>query len=146
MSAILALDIGAKRIGVAISDESKSIAMPLDVMDAKRVGNDYSLIKELCKKKNVERIIIGHPLNMDGSKGPAARKVGEIAKQLEQDMEIPVELWDERLSTEMVERSLIRDDVSRQKRKKLVDKLAAQVILQSYLDVEPVRKREGKVN
>jgi putative Holliday junction resolvase len=91
-------------------------------------------VAEVCAETEAERVVVGLPLNMDGSPGPMAEKVRAFVTGLEAEIAVPVDAWDERLSTRMVERVLLQADVSRAKRKKARDKLAAQVILQGYLD------------
>jgi putative holliday junction resolvase len=134
MGIILALDIGEKRIGAAVSDEKQIIALPHTVFNTADMDKCFTPISRLCTRKKVSRIIIGNPLKMDGSRGIAAKKIQAIAEKIHRCLKIPVELWDERLTTQLAEKSLIRNDVSRRKRKKVIDKLAAQAILQSYLD------------
>lgn len=127
---ILGLDIGTKRIGVAITDELGIIAQPLETVDATNIQRIMDLIEEY----KVGELVVGLPLNMDGSQGPKAKEVIALVDSLKKKLSIPVKMWDERLTTIEVERHLISADVSRKKRKKSIDKLAAQLILRSYLD------------
>jgi len=129
---ILGLDIGTKRIGVAISDALGITAQ--GVLTLIREEDVVTRIKEILLDQGAEKIVIGLPLNMDGSRGPQAKAALQFAETLEKSLEVPVKLWDERMSTMQVERVMIEAGVSRAKRKKKIDKLAAQVILQSYLD------------
>ncbi len=134
MKRIIALDYGERRIGVAVSDEACIIAMPLCVIEVKSVRQVMAELKLICAEKDAGRIIVGMPLNMNGSAGPRAEKTVGFVKTLQETLQIPVKTWDERLSSKMAERSLIEFDVSRGRRKRVIDKLAAQVILQGYLD------------
>ncbi len=131
---ILGVDYGEQRVGFAISDPTGSFAMPTCM---KKVNSEKEIIREIIsvsREKNAEKIVIGLPLNMNGSKGPMANKVEQIAEKLRSLLKIPIELWDERLTTKTAEKVLIEADMSRKKRKQVRDKLAAQVILQTYLD------------
>ena len=134
MPRILGIDYGTRRIGLALSDEQGIIAMPLGVVDAGNVDKAMSVIKTTCVEKDVSKIVLGLPLNMDGSTGFAANNVTDFALALRNVTGIPVETWDERLTTAIVERMLLQADTRRDKRKNVRDQLAAQVILQSYLD------------
>lgn len=129
---ILGLDIGSKRIGVAVSDGLGITAQPLETIRA----GELNRIEELIKEYEVKELVVGLPLNMDGSRGPKTEEVISIVESLKEKVSIPVKMWDERLTTMAVEKEMIRADVSRGRRKKVVDKLAAQLILQSYLDSE----------
>jgi putative Holliday junction resolvase len=94
------------------------------------------VVLQLCKKWNVKKIVLGLPLNMDGSSGPAVEKVEKFARKLRENIDIEIEMWDERMSTMSAERVLIEGDMRRERRKKVIDKLAAQIILQNCLDAE----------
>ena len=131
---ILALDHGTKRIGVAVSDELKMIASPLEYVLAEPFADFLSRLKEIIREKEVELIIIGMPRNMDGSYGPAALKVQEFVGVLRDAVAIPIKTLDERLTTAQAQRFLIQGNVRREKRKEKVDKTAAAILLQSYLD------------
>ncbi len=134
MKRIIALDHGERRIGVAVSDEAGIIAMPLCVIEVKNVRQVMTELQRICAEKDAGVIVVGMPLNMNGSAGPRAEKTDGFVKTLQENLHIPVETWDERLSSKAAERMLIDCDVSRGRRKQVIDKLAAQVILQSYLD------------
>ncbi len=134
MSCILGIDWGTRRIGIAVSDPSGTMALVLTCVEVRNEQDALQEIVKLCKEAEAGKIVVGLPLNMDGSKGEVALKVECFVDQLIAKTGLPVETWDERLSTAQVERLLLTADVSRQKRKQLRDKLAAQVILQSYLD------------
>jgi putative Holliday junction resolvase len=132
---ILALDHGTVRIGVAVSDETKIIATPLEYIDAEPFGGFIERLKKLLIEKEVELILIGMPRNMDGSYGPAAQKVETFVGVLKTAVTVPIKLWDERLTSTMANRILIQGNVRRDQRKQKVDKMAAAILLQSYLDV-----------
>ena len=129
---ILGLDIGSKRIGVAISDALGITAQPLLTLEAGE--GVFDQLGEIIRKEEIKEIVVGLPLNMNGSRGPQAENAIKFADNLKDKLGMPVKLWDERLSTMEVERIMIEGGASRAKRKKKIDKLAAQVILQSYLN------------
>ena len=131
---ILALDHGSKRIGVAISDELKVIAQPLEFIPAEPFADVLVRIKELVHDKQVEMILVGLPRNMDGSYGPAALKVQAFVAALKGAITVPIRTWDERLTSAQANRVLIQGNVRRDKRKQNVDKMAAAILLQSFLD------------
>src|SRR5258707_8359538 len=131
---ILALDHGTKRIGVAVSDELKLIAQPLEFILAEPFKAFLERLQELLKDKEVELILVGMPRNMDGSYGPAALKVREFVAALKSAVAIPIATWDERLTSAQANRYLIQGNVRREKRKEKVDQMAAAILLQSYLD------------
>lgn len=132
---ILALDHGTKRIGVAVSDETKTIAQPLEYIPAEPFADFLDRLKKLLIEKEVDMILIGMPRNMDGSYGPAAQKVEAFVAVLKSAVTVPIKLWDERLTSTMANRALIQGRVRRDKRKEKVDKMAAAILLQSYLDM-----------
>lgn len=136
---ILALDIGSKRIGVALSDELGFTAQGLETVTCRHAEEDLQRVVDLVDEYSVDEIVVGMPYNMNGTEGPQARKVRAFMHRLGQRVGIPLYEWDERLSTVAAERALLEADVSRSKRRKVVDKLAAVLILQAYLD----RKRYG---
>ncbi|MDD5084525.1 MAG: Holliday junction resolvase RuvX [Candidatus Omnitrophica bacterium] len=131
---LLGLDIGTVRIGVAKSDPLGIIAQSLTVIDAKDRQSVIECLRKIIEEEQIGKIIVGLPKNMDGTLGPAAKGVMEWVGFLAAGVSVPVETWDERLSTKTAERVLIEGNLSRKKRKECVDKLAAQVILQHYLD------------
>jgi putative Holliday junction resolvase len=131
---ILALDHGTKRIGIAVSDELKMIATPLEFIPAEPYLDFLARLKEIIREKEVELILVGMPRNMDGSYGPAALKVQEFVAVLKDKIAIPIQLWDERLTSAQAQRFLIQGGVRRADRKEKVDKMAASILLQSYLD------------
>jgi putative Holliday junction resolvase len=131
---ILALDHGTVRIGVALSDELKMIASPLEFIPAEPEASAFARIKELIRDREVELIVIGMPRNMDGSFGPAAEKVREFVEKLKVEIATPLRTWDERLTSSQANRLLIQGGVRRDKRKEKVDGMAAAILLQSYLE------------
>jgi len=131
---ILAIDHGTKRIGIAVSDELKLIAQPLEFIPAEPFLAFLTRLKELLRVKEVELVLVGMPRNMDGSYGPAALKVQEFVAALRSAISVPIQTWDERLTSVQANRFLIEGEVRREKRKEKVDKMAAAILLQSYLD------------
>lgn len=142
---ILALDVGDRRIGVAICDELEISAHGLLTVD-RQSKNCLGKIKEIVEEYNVEEIIIGMPVMMDGTMGIQGEKVNRFVDEIKKEIEIPVKLFDERLTTKLVEKTLIDADMSRNKRKKIIDKLSAVIILQDYLTtrVQVVRSSSDK--
>ena len=131
---VLAIDHGSKRMGIAISDPSGMIAQPLEFILAEPFAAFLQRLKELIQEKEVELILVGMPRNMDGSYGPAAAKVQEFVAVLKETIAIPIRTWDERLTSAQANRFLLQADVRRKDRKEKVDKAAAAILLQSYLD------------
>ncbi|WCJ59506.1 Holliday junction resolvase RuvX [Fontisphaera persica] len=136
---ILALDHGTKRIGVAICDELELIAQPLEYIAAEPFDQFLARLKTLIKEKEVELIVVGMPRNMDGSYGPAALKVQEFVAILKDALAVPIQTWDERLTTAQAHRMLIQGGMRRQQRKETVDRMAAAILLQSFLDARAQR-------
>ncbi len=132
---ILALDHGTKRIGVAVSDETKTIALPLEYIPAEPFADFLERLKKLLLEKEIDLILIGQPRNMDGSYGPAAQKVETFVGVLKTAITVPIKMWDERLTSTMANRTMIQANVRRDKRKEKVDAMAAAILLQSYLDM-----------
>ena len=133
---MLGLDVGEKRIGVAKSDEAGLMAHGLGFIERKADGSDIERITELVREHRVETVVIGHPINMNGSVGKQAELVQHFAEQLKSAAGVQVKLWDERLSSKEAEGYLLKGDVSRKKRKLKIDQLAAQIILQSFMDAQ----------
>jgi putative Holliday junction resolvase len=132
---VLGIDHGSVRTGLALSDELAMIASPLETVETYKV---IDRIHQIVNEKKVELIVIGMPRNMDGTYGPKCDEVKAFIEKLKLKCPLPVRTCDERLTTRSVERMLIEADVSRKKRKEVIDKLAAQQILQSFLDSQPV--------
>ncbi|MGG3019386.1 Holliday junction resolvase RuvX [Geobacillus stearothermophilus] len=132
----LGLDLGTKTLGVAVSDELSLTAQGLETIAIDTERGDYGLerLRALIDEYGVDAIVVGWPKNMNGTLGPRAEASERFAAKLREEFSLPVVLWDERLSTMAAERMLIAADVSRKKRRKVIDKMAAAVILQSYLD------------
>ncbi|MBQ8941144.1 MAG: Holliday junction resolvase RuvX [Firmicutes bacterium] len=134
---VLGLDFGEKTIGVAVSDPFGWTAQGLEIIRRKEENNlvaSMARIKELCAEYGAELIVLGFPKNMNNTEGPRVEKTKQFKKRLEKELKLPVELWDERLSTMGAERTLLEADISRAKRKKVIDKQAAVFILQGWLD------------
>jgi len=121
-------------MGIAVSDELKMIAQPLEFIPAEPFAYFLARLKTIIREKEVELMIVGMPRNMDGSYGPAALKVQEFVAVLKDAIITPIQTWDERLTSAQANRFLIEADVRRSKRKEKVDKTAAAILLQSYLD------------
>ena len=134
---ILALDHGSRRIGIAVSDELKLIAQPLEYIPAEPAAEFLARLKQLIQEREVELILVGMPRNMDGTYGPATVKVQEFVDSLKTVVNVPLKTWDERLTSVQANRLLIQGNVRRDKRKEKVDKMAAAILLQSYLDSLP---------
>ena len=132
---ILALDHGTKRIGVALSDETRTIAQPLEYIPAEPFAAFLERLKRLLAEKEISLLLIGLPRHMDGSYGPAAQKVETFVAVLKTAITVPIKLWDERLTSTMANRVMIQGNVRREKRKEKVDAMAAAILLQSYLDL-----------
>ena len=131
---IMGLDLGEKRIGIAFSDPMGWTAQGHSILQRKGLKKDLSYLQELCQEFQVEKIVLGLPLNMNGTMGPKALETQEFARALQEVLKIPVDFWDERLSSKSAERVLLEADLSRKRRKELIDKIAAVHILQAYLD------------
>ncbi len=130
---ILALDYGTKRIGVALSDELGWTAQPLETFERRTLAQDVSHIAQLVADHEVGQVLLGFPLQLDGREGPAIQAMRRFSTTLEQGLAVPLVLWDERMTTKAAEDLLIAADVSRKKRKGAVDRIAAAILLQSYL-------------
>ncbi len=131
---ILGVDYGDKRIGLALSDVLGIVAGPLGTYESQSMRKDIDYIAALAKEKQAEAIVLGLPVNMDGSHGERAEKTKAFGRNLEKVSGLSVIYKDERLSTVSAEKSLIESNVRREKRKCVIDTVAAQIILQSYLD------------
>jgi putative Holliday junction resolvase len=132
--ALIGLDLGTKTIGVAVSDPDRRLAAPVETISRKRFGEDAARLFALSGERRAVGFVLGLPINMDGSEGPRAQATRAFARNLAKLTELPIALWDERLSTAAVERALIEADVSRNKRKAVIDQHAAAYILQGALD------------
>jgi len=134
---IIGLDYGEKRIGVAVTDEMGMIAQPVDVVVRKNRQKDLESITALVKKYCPEKIVIGYPVRLDGTESIQCQKVNRFAEILASHLKLPVIRWDEAFSTKEAEEILMRSYMKREKRKEVVDKLAASIILQNYLKSIP---------
>lgn len=133
---IMGLDVGSKTIGVAVSDALKLTAQGIETIKIDEEAGEFGIerIKELVKQYDVSEFVVGYPKNMNNTVGPRGEASEKFKQLLEETFNLPVILWDERLTTMAAERMLIEADVSRKKRKKVIDKMAAVMILQGYLD------------
>lgn len=131
---ILALDVGEKTLGVAVSDPLRMIAQPVTTIRRQGIRSDLAAIADLVDTHEAVEIVVGLPLRLGGDEGPAAEAVIHFVDKLRPAVDVPIVTWDERFSTVQAERSLLEADVSRKKRKSVIDKVAASIILQSYLD------------
>jgi putative Holliday junction resolvase len=136
MKRILGLDVGDKTIGVAVSDEMGWTAQGVETIRRESKEKDIARLQQLISQFQVNEIVVGLPKNMNGTIGPRGESCQAFASLLAERTSLPVQLWDERLTTMAAERMLIAADVSRQKRKKVIDKMAAVLILQGYLDAK----------
>jgi len=134
MQRILSLDFGTKRIGAAVSDALNITAQAIGTIERKGMKNDLKKIRALAQEYSAARLIVGLLLNMDGTKGRSAELAIDFVNELKKEINIPVEMIDERLTTAQGERIFLEADVSRKKRRENLDKIAAQLILQNYLD------------
>jgi putative Holliday junction resolvase len=131
---VMGLDMGKKTIGVAVSDESGLTAQPVTTIKRSSLRKDLDELVRLIKEYSVTTIVVGLPVNMNGTMGPATESVLKFIDDLKERTGLPVETWDERLSTAAVTKVLLEGDISRARRKEVVDKMAASYILQGYLD------------
>ncbi len=137
---IMGLDLGESRIGVALSDELLLTAQGLCVIHSRGAANDLDQVVQLIEQYAVTHLVLGLPRNMDGSSGPMVDKVKAFGRQLaERKPELVLEYWDERLTTAAAQRVLVDADMSRSRRRKVVDKVAASLILQGYMDLRARR-------
>lgn len=136
MGRILGIDYGTRRMGIAISDAMAMLATPVSVESVSSMDEAITVACRIARERGVERIVVGIPVNMNGTNGPMALEALQFMEKLRLASGLPVESTDERLSTSLVERMLVDADVSRGRRKEVRDKLAAQVILQGYLDAK----------
>lgn len=131
---VLGLDVGEKTIGLALSDTLWTIATPMETIRRSKFSKDILRLESIIQDEKVGVLIIGLPINMNGTEGPRCQSTRQFAENVNQYIDIPIVFWDERLSTSAVTRTLIEADVSRKKRAQVVDKMAASFILQGALD------------
>ena len=131
---LIGLDLGSKTIGIALSDKTRAIASPVETLKRTKFTQDAEKLIALATQENAAAFIIGLPVNMDGSEGPRCQSTRAFVRNMAKHTKVPFVLWDERLSTAAVTRTLLEADTSRAKRAEVVDKLAASYILQGALD------------
>lgn len=139
---VLGLDLGTKTIGIAVSDELSLIAQGLFTLKRKGLQSDIRELEKVIEERSVEKIVIGLPKNMNNTLGTSANMVLSFIEELTKSVDLPVVTWDERLSTVAAERALLEADMSRKKRKRVIDTVAAQLILQGYLDCQQRLKNQ----
>ncbi|MEZ5751305.1 MAG: Holliday junction resolvase RuvX [Paracoccaceae bacterium] len=132
--ALAGLDLGTKTIGVALSDLSRMVSTPAETIARKKFTLDAQALLALCTRRSVTGLVLGLPLNMDGSEGPRCQATRAFARNLSALTDLPIGFWDERLSTVAAERALIAADMSRSRRAEVIDHVAAGFILQGFLD------------
>ena len=132
--AIAGLDLGTVTIGVAVSDGMRQVGTPLETIRRKKFGLDAAKLLEICTHRNITGLVLGLPMNMDGSEGPRCQATRAFARNLEKLTDLPIAYWDERLSTVAAERVLLEADTSRKRRGEVIDHVAAGFILQGLLD------------
>ena len=132
---VIGIDLGSKRIGIALSDSDLTVATPLDVVERSgNVENDHIAILKITDEWEVKRIIVGLPISLDGTLGPSAQSVMDEIKMLRGVTDIPIETHDERFTTVTAEQILLRQNVKSDKKKRVIDKVAAAIILQGWID------------
>lgn len=136
---ILAIDYGSRRMGLAVSDGLGITAQGLETLERKNKRSDFARLERVIREYQVAEIVLGNPLRMSGEEGTQSRKVAEFAVELRRRFELPVHLWDERLTSSEANRLLRESEVSLQKRAQAVDRMAATLILQSFLQARGVR-------
>jgi putative holliday junction resolvase len=134
VGALMGLDFGEKTIGVAVSDRMRSVASPLETVRRTKFTADAGRLMEIARAREIAGLVIGLPLNMDGTEGPRCQSTRAFARNLERLTPLPIGFWDERLSTVAAERALLEADTSRKRRGEVIDHVAAGVILQGALD------------
>ncbi len=144
MTRILAVDLGTRRIGLALSDPTRSVAVPLDTLIHRERRKDLAAVAAVARSHEVGRIVVGWPRNMNGTSGPAAKQAEAFAEALRRIVPVPVDLWDERLSTAAAERTLRETSVKRDRRVLVRDQIAAALILQAYLGARPWEREAGR--
>lgn len=131
---LLGIDLGSKTLGLSLSDTGRRIATPMETLRRKRLATDAGNLRIVCERHEVAGIVLGLPINMNGTEGPRAQSTRAFAGNLQGRIDLPILFWDERLSTSAVTRTLLAADVSRRRRAQVVDKMAAAYILQGALD------------
>jgi putative Holliday junction resolvase len=131
---IIGLDVGTTTIGIALSDVSRMIATPMETINRTKFTKDIERLKAIITEQNVAGMVIGWPVNMDGSEGPRCQSTKQFVRNVEAHTSLPSVMWDERMSSMAVDKAMLEADLSRQKRDKHIDKLAASYILQGALE------------
>lgn len=131
---LLGLDVGDTTIGLALSDVMRTIASPFETIERTKFTKDMEKLSGIIEKQKIGGLIIGYPVNMDGSLGPRTQSTRTFVSNMSKTVKLPMLLWDERMSTMAVERTMLEADLSRERRAQLVDKLAASYMLQGFLD------------
>lgn len=139
---ILGLDVGSRRVGVAISDELGVVASPVEAVERGR--NEVERFRDIARRYGASRIVAGLPTGMSGREGPQAAEVRTYADALAAQLDLPLDYWDERLTTTVAERALIASGVRRERRKQQIDAVAAAVMLQGYLDAQAAKERRRR--
>ncbi|MXX88187.1 MAG: Holliday junction resolvase RuvX [Boseongicola sp. SB0677_bin_26] len=132
--ALAGIDLGTATIGVAVSDARRRVASPVETIRRTKAGKDIAALMAICEPREVVGLILGLPLNMDGSEGPRCQATRAFARNVARSTELPISFWDERLSTVAAERALLEADMSRRRRGQVIDHVAASYILQGALD------------
>ena len=140
---LLGLDLGERTIGLALSDMLRFVASPLKTLERGKFSNDATKILDICAEQDVAALIIGLPINMDGTEGPRCQSVRAFARNFEAEFDMETAFWAEQLTTAAVTRTMIEADLSRARQKEVVDKMAAAYILQGALDFMSNLKSEG---
>lgn len=143
MERVLGLDVGTVRVGTALSDLLGMTAQPLSVIDRKK-SNPFKAIAQLVEEYEVTKIVVGRPLLLSGMAGSAVQMVEEFVHNLSQQVSLPIEWWDERMTTSAAERAMISGGARREERRKSIDSVAAALILQSYLDAQAARVKQQR--
>ncbi len=141
---VLGLDVGEKTIGIALTDPMRSIASPLLTVERKNFKADLLALTDITSEYGVAALIIGYPINMNGTEGPRCQSVRQFARNIQEKLPVPILLWDERMSTLAVERMMDQAELSRGRQDALVDKLAASYLLQSFLDYAAMKSESVK--
>lgn len=134
MGALAGLDLGSHTIGVAVSDTFRSVASPLETIRRKKFTADAIALEKILSDRSIAGIVLGLPMNMDGSEGPRIQSTRAFARNMERRVDLPITFWDERLSTVAAERALLEADTTRKRRAEVIDHVAAGYILQGALD------------
>lgn len=138
---LMGLDVGEKTIGLALSDTTRMIATPHLTIARKKFSADAAELQQLAKREALCGLVIGYPINMNGTEGPRCQSIRQFAQNLHASVKLPMLLWDERMSTMAVERVMLEADLSRARRDELVDKMAAAYLLQGCLDMLAGQKK-----